>query len=128
MKSNLNKINNEDFSELTDHNIGIKPKYGEVIIKETPKDSIIIINGDNVEIIKKDKYMCVDNDLHIEVKGNITILQKDTDIDNIEGLVSFSKLKALLEVALGNYGATIQYPIPLLEENLTYENIKIGKE
>jgi lipopolysaccharide export system protein LptA len=104
------------------------------VIKELPKDSVIIINGDSIKIIKKDSYIAIDGNLKIEVKGDITIkgnkfviLPKGTNEDNVENLLSYSKLKNVLETSLGNFGSPIQFPLTLEEEILTYPNIQIGK-
>jgi len=134
MKNNLHDIQNNNYDILTTHNINDKkPKYGNVVITELPKDSVIIINGDNIKIIKKDKILKVDENMDIEVIGDITIKAKNiniipegTSIENMEGLVSYNKLKQALQSSLGNFGSLIQFPTTLEENIITYPNIKIG--
>ena len=127
MKSNLNKILNDNKTELTSRGIEKDVKYGSVIIKELPKDSIIIINGNDIEIVKEDKILRVDGNL--ELAGEtVKILGNETDASNVEGLVTYSKLYQILSTSLGNFGGLIQFPLGLSEEVMTHDKIKTSKE
>jgi len=73
MKSNLDKILNNNKSELTSRNITKNVKYGSVVIKRLPKDSILIIDGDNIEIVKGDTTIAIDGEMNIEILGDVNI-------------------------------------------------------
>jgi len=128
MVNNLDSIVNDDYSELKDHNIDVEPKYGKVVIENIPKDSVIIINGEDIQIIKKNKYVRVDENLDIECKGDITIIHGDGERTNLEGLLSYEKLVQALSSSLGNFGGLIQFPTTLQESILTYKDIKLNKD
>ena len=86
MKSNLNKIFNGDSKELTKRDITKNyNRYGYVEIRELPKDSIIIIDGDSIEIVKKDKTVYVDGDLNITSEGTITVKANEVIIQTTDG-------------------------------------------
>lgn len=123
MKSNLHKILNGDTTDLTSRDIDKKVNYGSVVIKNLPKDSIIIIDGNDIQIVKEDKTVSVDGKLLFSTNHNEGSL-----VGPIleEGIVSFSQLKLALETAVDSYGAPIQYIVnPLDELLICYDNIKI---
>lgn len=134
-ESNLHKLINgkDDHSELASRDIEKKVVYGSVVVKKLPEDSVIIIDGNNIEIVKKDKIIAIDGDLNVKVDGEIQIKTTTNSAPflssgNIseEGLLSYSKLKLALETGVDSYGAPIQYLInPLDEDLITFDKIKI---
>jgi len=81
MKSNLDiLISDSNKSILKENDFNIDD-YGNIIIKSIPKNNIIVIDGDNIEIINKNSKIIIKEDLTIEAKDiNIVCENLTADI------------------------------------------------
>jgi len=64
----------------------------------------------------------------IKIKnGKLQININGGDTPVFEKVVSFTKLKAVMDVAIDSFAGPVSFPIPFIEENVCYDNIEINK-
>ena len=131
MKSNT-QISSKNKTMLKDTNIN--SKYGNVVVKEIPKNYVLVIDDESVEILHKSKVIKVENDMVFIVKGkheiNASKINLSTsDGNEYESVISLEKLTSYMETRLGNFGQLLfpDFRVKMESGEFGYDNIKIEK-
>lgn len=123
-KSNLHDITRG--VKTTDlNNTSLFPQYGNVVVKHIPKNHVVIIDDESVEIIHKSKVIKTDDDMIIYAGGSGNV-----DGAEVEGVLSLDKLSKYLMSRLGNFGEGLflDFEARAQAGEFTYKHFKVAKD